>query len=176
MEVVSSGEKNLATVFCQKTLQPEGAEFWKTSRNIIVHGLFYVGICCLITPIDLQNIFHKHVQLGHTFLFVLQHVSGSLKVPEFQLEFTRCVSSKSQHHCYWHHRFQKLQSATQYVQGKIWWHWIWQTFVRSSLTNRTTRVSLWALLLQVKMCMSVNSYWRKGPAFDFFSCSSINVF
>jgi hypothetical protein len=45
------------------------------------------------------------------------HVSGSLKVPEFQVEFTRCLSSKSQHHCYWHHRFQKLQSATQYVQG-----------------------------------------------------------
>ncbi|CAK9264949.1 unnamed protein product [Sphagnum jensenii] len=45
------------------------------------------------------------------------HVSGSLKVPEFQVEFTRCVSSKSQHHCYWHHRFQKLRSATQYNQG-----------------------------------------------------------
>ncbi|CAM6038712.1 unnamed protein product [Sphagnum compactum] len=45
------------------------------------------------------------------------HVSGSLKVPEFRVEFTRCVSSKSQHHCYWHHRFQKLRSATQYVQG-----------------------------------------------------------
>lgn len=135
-----------------------------------------MGIFCLIIPIDLQNVFHKHVQLGHTFLFVLQHVSGSLKVPEFQVEFTRCISSKSQHHCYWHHRFQKLQSATQYVQGKIWWHWILQAFVRSSLTNRTNRVSLWALLLQVKMCMSLNSYWRKGPAFDFFSCSSIFIF
>ncbi|CAK9867358.1 unnamed protein product [Sphagnum jensenii] len=45
------------------------------------------------------------------------HVSGSLKVPEFQVEFTRCVSSKSQHHCYWHHRFQKLRSPTQYNQG-----------------------------------------------------------
>ncbi|CAM6012943.1 unnamed protein product [Sphagnum balticum] len=45
------------------------------------------------------------------------HVSGSLKVPEFRVEFTRCVSSKSQQHCYWHHRFQKLRSATQSVQG-----------------------------------------------------------
>ncbi len=35
------------------------------------------------------------------------------------VEFTRWVSGKSQHHCYWHQWFQNLGSATQYVEGKF---------------------------------------------------------